>query len=129
MIQDTIIALSTPQGAGAIAVIRLSGSKAIATVNEVFYGKDLDAAPSHTLHFGTLRKDKTIIDEVVVGLYKAPRSYTKEDVVEISTHGSDYIVQQVIQLFLDKGIRLAEAGEFTKRAFLHGAMDLSLIHI
>ena len=125
MIQDTIIALSTPQGAGAIAVIRLSGSKAIATVNEVFYGKDLDAAPSHTLHFGTLRKDKTIIDEVVVGLYKAPRSYTKEDVVEISTHGSDYIVQQVIQLFLDKGIRLAEAGEFTKRAFLHGAMDLA----
>ena len=122
---DTIIALSTPQGAGAIAVIRLSGSKAIATVNEVFYGKDLEVAPSHTLHFGTLRKNKTIIDEVVIGLYKAPRSYTKEDVVEISTHGSDYIVQQVIQLFLDKGIRLAEAGEFTKRAFLHGAMDLA----
>jgi len=125
MIQDTIIALSTPQGAGAIAVIRLSGSNAISAVNEVFYGKDLIAAPSHTLHFGTIRRDDKILDEVVVGLFKAPRSYTKEDVVEISTHGSDYIVQQVIQLFLDKGIRLAEAGEFTKRAFLNGAMDLA----
>lgn len=125
MIQDTIIALSTPPGAGAIAVIRLSGNKAIEITNDVFFGKDLVKATSHTLHFGTIRKDNQIIDEVVIGLYKAPKSYTKEDVVEISTHGSDYIVQQVMQLFIDKGIRPAEPGEFTKRAFLNGAMDLA----
>ncbi|MFK7901035.1 MAG: tRNA uridine-5-carboxymethylaminomethyl(34) synthesis GTPase MnmE [Cyclobacteriaceae bacterium] len=125
LIGDTIIALSTPPGAGAIAVVRLSGEQAISVTNDVFYGKDLDQVPSHTLHFGTIRNDENeILDEVVVSVYKTPKSYTKENVIEISTHGSDYIVQQIITLFLSKGIRLAEPGEFTKRAFLNGGLDL-----
>lgn len=123
---NTIVALSTPPGFGAIAVIRLSGPEAISTVNSVFKGKDLAEQASHTLHFGTIReKEGRVVDEVVVALFKAPHSYTKEDVVEISCHGSDYIVQQIIRLLLRQGARLAEAGEFTKRAFLNGQFDLA----
>ena len=85
---DTIVALSTSPGQGAIAVIRLSGDQAIAIVNSVFFGKDLSQQASHTLHFGTIRQHETIIDEVVVGLFIAPHSFTKEDVVEVSCHGS-----------------------------------------
>ncbi|MCO6490692.1 MAG: tRNA uridine-5-carboxymethylaminomethyl(34) synthesis GTPase MnmE [Phaeodactylibacter sp.] len=123
---DTIVALATPSGLGAIGVIRLSGKEAIKIVNEVFHGKDLTKQPTHTLHFGTLRDDSgRILDEVVVSLFIEPKSYTGENVVEVSCHGSGYILQEAIQLFIDKGARLAQPGEFTLRAFLNGRMDLS----
>lgn len=122
---DTIIALATPQGVGAIAVIRLSGKDAIKLTNEVFYGKDLEKQDSHTIHFGTIRDGEKVIDEVLVSLFIAPKSFTKENVVEISTHGSSYIINQVIKLFLKKGVRPAKAGEFTQRAFLNGQFDLA----
>ena len=124
--QDTIIALATsPAANGAIAVIRLSGSQAIQLVNEVFKGKDLNKQESHTIHFGTIRDGDQIIDEVLVSLFKGPNSYTKENVVEISTHNSKYIIERVIGLLIKKGARAAKAGEFTLRAFLNGGMDLS----
>jgi tRNA modification GTPase len=124
---DTIVALSTPPGAGALAVVRLSGPVAVAITAAVFSKKNLTQAAGHTLHYGTLRDPDNgeIVDEVVVALYRAPRSFTREDVVEISCHGSDYVVRQVLALLLRQGARLAEAGEFTKRAFLNGAMDLA----
>ncbi|OWP63068.1 tRNA uridine-5-carboxymethylaminomethyl(34) synthesis GTPase MnmE [Hymenobacter amundsenii] len=124
-LSDTIVALSTPPGAGAIALVRLSGPQAIALTDAVFAGKRLADQPGHTLHYGTLRDGERVLDEVVVSLFRGPHSYTREDVVEISTHGSDYIVQEVLALLLRHGARLAEAGEFTKRAFLHGAFDLA----
>ncbi len=124
--QDTIIALATSPGAnGAIAVIRLSGSKAISLVNEVFKGKDLTKQASHTVHFGTIRDGEHIIDEVLVTLFVGPNSYTKEDTIEISTHNSAYIIERIITLLIKKGARAARAGEFTLRAFLNGGMDLS----
>lgn len=123
--QDTIIALSTPPGSGAIGVIRLSGPQAISLTNEVFAGKDLEKQATHTLHFGLVKDGDQIIDEVVAGLYVAPKSYTKENVVEISCHGSNYIIQQIINLLISKGARAAKPGEFTLRAFLNGAFDLS----
>jgi tRNA modification GTPase len=123
--EDTIIALATPQGVGAIAVIRISGKDAIKVTNEVFFGKNLENQPSHTIHFGTIRDGEKIIDEVLVSLFKAPKSFTKENVVEISTHGSSYIINQVLKLFVRKGIRLAKPGEFTQRAFLNGQFDLA----
>ncbi len=122
---DTIVALSTPPGSGAIGVIRLSGPKAISLTNTVFAGKDLEKQATHTLHFGTMRDGDTIIDEVVVSLYVGPKSYTKEHVVEISCHGSNYIIQQIISLLIKKGARAAKPGEFTLRAFMNGAFDLS----
>ncbi|EAZ83040.1 tRNA uridine-5-carboxymethylaminomethyl(34) synthesis GTPase MnmE [Algoriphagus machipongonensis] len=122
---DTIIALATPQGVGAIAVIRLSGQDAIKLTNEVFFGKNLEKQDSHTIHFGTIRDGEKVIDEVLVSLFIAPKSFTKENVVEISTHGSSYIINQVIKLFLKKGVRPAKAGEFTQRAFLNGQFDLA----
>jgi tRNA modification GTPase len=122
---DTIVALATPQGVGAIAVIRLSGPEAISLANKVFKGKDLERQPSHTVHYGTIRDGEKLIDEVLVTLFKAPKSFTKEDVVEISTHGSSYIVNQVIKLLLKKGARPAKPGEFTQRAFLNGQFDLA----
>lgn len=124
---DTIVALSTPPGVGALAVVRLSGPDAVALVAGVFSKKNLAAQPGHTLHYGTVRDPDggEIIDEVVVGVFQGPRSFTREDVVEISSHGSDYVVRQLLALLLRRGARLAEAGEFTKRAFLHGALDLA----
>ncbi|RZL14276.1 MAG: tRNA uridine-5-carboxymethylaminomethyl(34) synthesis GTPase MnmE [Hymenobacter sp.] len=126
---DTIVALSTPPGVGALAVVRLSGPEAISITQALFSKKNLAAKPGHTLHYGTLREPGTsttqVLDEVVVALYRGPRSYTREDVVEISGHGSDFIVQQVLAALLRQGARLAEAGEFTKRAFLNGALDLA----
>lgn len=119
------MALATAQGPGAISVIRLSGPEAISLTNKVFRGKNLEEQPSHTLHFGTIREGERLIDEVLVSLFVAPHSYTKENVVEISCHGSEYIVGEIIKLFLREGARLAEAGEFTKRAFLNGQMDLA----
>ena len=123
--QDTIIALSTPPGSGAIGVIRLSGPDAITLTNEVFAGKDLTQQASHTLHFGLVKDGDILIDEVVAGLYVAPKSYTKENVVEISCHGSNYIIKQILNLLIKKGARPAKPGEFTLRAFLNGGLDLS----
>jgi tRNA modification GTPase len=122
---DTIIALATPSGIGAIGVIRLSGPDAIALVNAVFAGKDLNIQHTHTIHFGTIRDGNQIIDEVLVSLFVGPKSYTRENVVEISTHGSAYIIESIIKLLIRKGARPANPGEFTLRAFLNGQLDLS----
>lgn len=122
---DTIVAIATAPGIGAIAVIRLSGKEAISITDRLFPAKDLALQPGHTLHFGTLVHDDRIIDEVVVSLYRAPRSYTGEEVVEISCHGSPYIQQQIIDACIARGARLARAGEFTQRAFLNGKLDLT----
>ncbi|MDF2474653.1 MAG: tRNA uridine-5-carboxymethylaminomethyl(34) synthesis GTPase MnmE [Sphingobacterium sp.] len=124
--EDTIVALATPSGAnGAIAVIRVSGQQAIKITNAIFKGKDLCQQASHTIHFGTIRDGEEIIDEVLVSLFVAPNSYTKENSVEISTHNSKYIIERVIHLLIKQGARAARAGEFTLRAFLNGGMDLS----
>ncbi|MDR2275101.1 MAG: tRNA uridine-5-carboxymethylaminomethyl(34) synthesis GTPase MnmE [Sphingobacterium sp.] len=124
--EDTIVALATSSGAnGAIAVIRVSGQQAIKITNDIFKGKDLLQQASHTIHFGTIREDDEIIDEVLVSLFVAPNSYTKENSVEISTHNSRYIIERIINLLIKKGARAARAGEFTLRAFLNGGMDLS----
>ena len=123
--KDTIVALSTAPGVGAIAVIRLSGDTAIEITDKVFIGKRLARAASHTLHFGVISDEGNKIDEVVIGLFKNPRSYTGEDIIEISCHGSPFIQQQIIQLLIKNGARLAKPGEFTMRAFLNGKMDLS----
>ncbi|NND63941.1 MAG: tRNA uridine-5-carboxymethylaminomethyl(34) synthesis GTPase MnmE, partial [Flavobacteriaceae bacterium] len=125
---DTIVALATPAGAGAIAVIRLSGKEAISIASEIFIsisGKVLQEQPSHTVHLGHVVDGKRTIDEVLATIFKNPQSYTGEDVVEFSCHGSNYIQQEIIQLCLRKGCRMAQAGEFTLRAFLNGKMDLS----
>lgn len=122
---DTIIALATPSGIGAIGVIRLSGPDAISLVNEVFGGKDLSIQHSHTIHFGTIRDANQIIDEVLVSLFVGPKSYTRENVVEISTHGSAFIIESIIKLLIRKGASPANPGEFTLRAFLNGQLDLS----
>jgi tRNA modification GTPase len=122
---ETIVALATPSGIGAIGVIRLSGPDAITIINKVFKGKDLSTQASHTIHYGTIRDEGLILDEVLVSLFVAPHSYTKENVVEISTHGSPYIIESIIKLLLRHGARAAAPGEFTLRAFLHGGLDLS----
>jgi tRNA modification GTPase len=119
------VALATPAGTGAIAVIRLSGNRAFEITQSVFRGKNLLEQPTHTLHFGYIYDGDKLLDEVVAGLYKGPKSFTKEDIVEISCHGSEYIVRQILQLFVRKGARFAKAGEFTKRAFLNGRFDLA----
>tara|TARA_R110002072_G_scaffold199405_2_gene357014 strand:- start:16803 stop:18191 length:1389 start_codon:yes stop_codon:yes gene_type:complete len=126
--QDTIVALATPSGAGAIAVIRLSGPDAItigASVFKSIHGKDLKNQPTHTILLGHIIDGKKVIDEVLASVFKNPKSYTGEDTVEFSCHGSSYIQQEIIQLLLRKGCRSAQAGEFTLRAFLNGKMDLS----
>lgn len=123
--EDTIVALSTAPGVAAIAVIRLSGARAIPIADSIFSGTNLSKAKTHTVHFGTILSEGEKIDEVVVSIFKSPKSYTGEDVVEISCHGSPYIVQRILELTVKNGARLARAGEFTMRAFLHGKMDLS----
>lgn len=126
---DTIIALATSSGVGAIAVIRLSGDKAIDIVNTHFqskYGnKNLTNVNSHTIHLGNIIDNERVIDEVLVSIFKNPNSYTGENVVEINCHGSVYIQQEILHLFVKKGVRNANAGEFTLRSFLNGKMDLS----
>jgi tRNA modification GTPase len=125
-LHDTIIALATPHGRSAIALLRLSGKNAIALAGKFFKTKDLSKQPSHTQHVGRIVDEQNqILDEVVVGLYRAPRSFTGEDVVEISCHGSPYIIRELMQLFIRQGARLARAGEFTQRAFLNGKIDLA----
>ena len=126
--QDSIVALATPSGAGAIAVIRISGDDAIAIGHSVFKSvknKDLRIQKTHTLHLGHIVDDTKTLDEVLVSIFKGPNSYTGENTIEISCHGSTYIQQQIIQLLLRKGCRMANAGEFTLRAFLNGKLDLS----
>ena len=122
---DTIVALATPPGIGAIGVIRLSGTKTFDIANDLFPSKDLLLQPSHSLHIGFLKDEDTIIDEVVLSLFKEPKSYTGEDVIEISCHGSPFIQQQIINACIAKGARLAKPGEFTQRAFLNGKLDLA----
>lgn len=126
--QETIVALATPSGAGAVAIIRLSGPEAIAIAHSVFRSvrhKDLTQQSSHTIHLGHIVDGEKVLDQVLVSVFKNPNSYTGEDVIEISCHGSTFIQQQVIQLLLRRGARMAQAGEFTLRSFLNGKMDLS----
>ena len=125
---DTIVALATATGVGAISVIRLSGKKAIELADKVFKtlnGKPLSKAPSHTVHLGTIKNENQVIDECLATIFKGKKSYTGEPVVEFSCHGSAYITQEVIKLCLANGARLAQAGEFTKRAFLNGKLALN----
>lgn len=126
--QETIVALATPSGAGAIAIIRLSGKDAIAIAAEVFQsvsGKDITKQKTHTIHLGHIVDNGKIYDQVLLSIFKGPNSYTGENVIEISCHGSTFIQQQIIQLLLRKGAKMAQAGEFTLRAFLNGKLDLS----
>ncbi len=120
-----IVALATPPGSSAIAIIRLSGAGVIELTNQVFRGKDLTQQASHTVHFGTIYDQKEILDEVLVSIFRTPKSFTREDTVEISCHGSGFIVQRIIQLLILRGARLAKPGEFTLRAFLNGKLDLA----
>ena len=126
--QETIVALATPSGAGAIAIIRLSGKGAITIAAEIFQsvsGKDITKQKTHTIHLGTIVDGTKIYDQVLLSIFKGPNSYTGENVIEISCHGSIFIQQQIIQLLIRKGCRMAQAGEFTLRAFLNGKLDLS----
>ena len=123
--EDTIVALATPPGIGAIGIIRLSGNKAFDIINTLFSSKDLSTKPSHTIHVGLIKEGENAIDEVVVSLFKGPKSYTGEHVVEISCHGSPYVQQQVLEACVNKGARIAKPGEFTQRAFLNGKLDLT----
>lgn len=122
--EEAICALATANGVGAIAVIRVSGFGAIGIVNTFFRGKDLTRVKSHTVHFGTIRDADEIIDEVLVTVFRSPASFTKEDSVEISCHGSDYIIRRILKLLVKGGVRIAKPGEFTQRAFLNGQFDL-----
>jgi tRNA modification GTPase len=122
---DTIVALATPPGVGAIGIIRLSGKDAFSIINQLFPSRDLNKEPSHTLHVGFIKEEGKDIDEVVVSIFKNQKSYTGEDVVEISCHGSPYVQQQVIDACVKRGARLARPGEFTQRAFLNGKLDLT----
>lgn len=122
---DTIVALATAPGIGAIGVIRVSGAATFDVVNELFPSKNLHEQKSHTIHVGLLKIGEQVLDEVVLSLYKSPKSYTGEDVIEISCHGSPFIQQQIIEAITERGVRLAKPGEFTQRAFLKGKLDLA----
>ena len=124
---DTIAAMSTALGEGAIAIVRVSGDDAVEKVNRIFKGKDLTEVPSHTIHYGHIVDLDTnqVIEEVMVSIMRAPRTFTRENIVEINCHGGLVSVNKVLQLILAQGVRLAEPGEFTKRAFLNGRIDLS----
>ena len=124
-INDTIVAQSTPYGESAIGLIRLTGKKSLEIVNKLFPEKDLSKVKSHTIHYGNLEYKKEIIDEVLVSIFKEPKSYTKENLVEISSHGSTLIMKKIISATTDLGARIADKGEFTFRSFLNGNMDLS----
>lgn len=122
---DTIAAISTAMGVGAISIIRVSGKDSIKIVNEIFTGKDLNEVPTHTIHYGHIVDEKIPIDEVLITVMKSPRTYTKEDIVEINCHGGINTTNKILETVLNHGARLAEPGEFTKRAFLNGRLDLS----
>ena len=121
---DTICAISTTLGVGAISIIRVTGNEAIQLVNKIFKGKDLTKVDSHTINYGFIIDNNEIIDEVLVSIMKAPRTYTKEDLVEINCHGGIATTNKILEILLNNGCRLAEPGEFTKRAFLNGRIDL-----
>ena len=121
---DTIVAISTSLGVGAISIIRLSGEDSINIVNKIFKGKDLTTVPTHTIHYGYIVDNNEIIDEVLVSIMRTPKTYTKENIVEINCHGGISTTNKVLELVLSNGARLAEPGEFTKRAFLNGRIDL-----
>jgi tRNA modification GTPase len=122
---DTIVALATAPGIGAIATIRLSGPDAFTIIDQLFPAKKISEQKTHTLHVGILKSEDAEIDEVVIAIFKGPRSFTGEDTIEISCHGSVYVQQQIINACVHAGARLARAGEFTQRAFLNGKMDLT----
>ena len=125
LFDDTIVGISTAMGKGAISIIRLSGPQAIEIVNKVFKGRNLTKVKSHTIHYGHIYNKEELLDEVLVSVFKAPKTYTAEDVVEINCHGGSFVTNQVLKLLLEHNARLAEAGEFTKRAFLNGRIDLT----
>jgi tRNA modification GTPase len=122
---DTICALATPQGVGALAIIRVSGPETFAITNAIFKGKNLEKAAANTIAYGHIVDNEKIIDEVLISIFKAPRSFTKENSVEISCHGSDFIVRAILKLLIRNGCRMATPGEFTQRAFLNGQFDLA----
>lgn len=122
---DTIAAISTPLGEGAISIVRLSGANALKIAGEVFRGKNLEEVASHTINYGHVFDQDTLLDEVMVSVMRAPKTFTREDIVEINTHGGIAVTQEILQVLLRHGARLAEPGEFTKRAFLNGRMDLA----
>ena len=124
-LNDTIVAQSTPPGKGAIGIIRLSGKNSIKIVNTLFPSKDLSKVDSHTIHYGNIENKGLIIDEVLVSIFKEPNSYTKENIVEISCHGADFIIKKILSLTIILGARVADKGEFTFRSFLSGNIDLS----
>ena len=121
---DTIAAISTTTGSGAISIIRISGKESIQIVNKIFKGKDLTKVPSHTIHYGHIESENKIEDEVLVTIMKAPKTFTTEDIVEINCHGSIVVTKKILEILITLGCRLAEPGEFTKRAFLNGRIDL-----
>ena len=125
LFDDTIVGISTAMGKGAISIIRLSGPQAIEIVNEVFKGRNLNKVKSHTIHYGHIYNKDELLDEVLVSVFRSPKTYTAEDVVEINCHGGSFVTNQVLKLLLEHNARLAEAGEFTKRAFLNGRIDLT----
>lgn len=122
--EETIAAIATPLGVGAISIIRVSGSNAIDIVNKIFKGKDLTTVPSHTIHYGHIVDKNQMIDEVLLSVMRAPKTYTREDIVEINSHGGIATTNKVLQLLLENGCVPASPGEFTKRAFLNGRIDL-----
>lgn len=124
-LNDTIVAQSTPQGKGAIGIIRLSGKNSITIINSIFPSKDLSKEKSHTIHYGNIEYENDIIDEVLVSIFKEPKSYTKENIVEISCHGSNFIIKKILSIIVKLGARVANKGEFTFRSFLNGNIDLS----
>jgi len=121
---DTIMAPATPPGVSALAVIRLSGPRSIEAVSALWKGRDLLPQPSHTLHYGLLQEGEDVLDEVMLSLFRAPRSFTTEDSVEISCHGSPRVVERILEALLRQGVRMAGPGEFTQRAFIHGRLNL-----
>ncbi len=124
-LNDTIVAQSTPQGKGAIGIIRLSGKDSIKIVNSLFPSKDLSKVKSHTIHYGNIQYEKSIIDEVLISVFKKPNSYTRENIIEISCHGSDFIIKKILSITVKLGARIADKGEFTFRSFINGNIDLS----
>lgn len=122
--EDTIAAIATSLGVGAISIIRVSGDESISKVNQIFKGKDLEKVKTHTIHYGHIIEDNNLIDEVLVSVMRKPKTFTTEDVVEINCHGGIATTKKVLEILLQKGVRLAEPGEFTKRAFLNGRIDL-----
>ena len=125
MNQDTICALATADGVGAIGIIRVSGQDALAVVNRIFEGKNLEKVPTHTVHYGFIKDQEEIIDEVMVSVFHAPKTFTAENSAEISFHGSPHIAKKILEALLKNGARTAKAGEFTMRAFMNGRIDLS----